>query len=113
LKGAKNKRIMSYTFIALSIGTGIASYYTANPMLAIIAVQGILTNLNTLLDIFQLIDELERKLEKANRHLQSYQQYKKCKAIRKNWRKKISKKIKPKIRKKRRKRKGKNYINGW
>ena len=66
---------MTYTTTALSIGTGIASIYTMDPILAVIALQGILTNVNTLLDIDQLIDELERKLDKTNKNLKNYQQF--------------------------------------
>ena len=66
---------MAYTTTALSIGTGIASIYTMDPILAVIALQGILTNVNTLLDIDQLIDELERKLDKTNKNLKNYQQF--------------------------------------
>ena len=46
-----------------------------NPVLAIVAIQGILTYLNTILDIEQLISELEKKLEKSKRNLKSYQQF--------------------------------------
>ena len=75
LNGAKNKRILAHSTGLVSLGIGIASIIYLNPVLAIVAIQGALTYLNTILDISQLISELEKKIEKANRNLKTYQQF--------------------------------------
>jgi hypothetical protein len=66
---------MAYATTALNAGIGIASIYTLNPILAVIALQGLIANMNTLLDIDQLIDELERKKNESNKKLKNYKQF--------------------------------------